>query len=1103
MKAGKCLFLLGLIALFWPFAVRSQVIVGTYHNDNSRSGLNANETILTTINVNKSQFGKLFSVTLDGAVYTQPLYVANVAVPGFGTRNVIYVATEHDTVYGIDADTGIILWNVSFINPSAGITTVSTPTSEGISTSGTADVPCGDISPEMGVTGTPVIDSSSGTLYVVALTKENGVFVQRLHALDIATGAEKFGGPIIIQASVPGTGLGSSNGTVQFDALHENQRPALLLSSGVLYIGYGSHCDIPSYHGWLLAYNPATLQQIGVFTSTPNGGKGGTWQSGGGIAADADGALYFTTGNGTFDVNTGGVDYANSYLKLRFSPPFTVLDYFTPYNQATLNIGNDLEPASSGVLVLPDQPGSNPHLLVGSGKQGVIFLMNRDGMGEFNSTTNLVVQQISGQLSGGMFSTPAAWQNNVYFGAATDYLKVFTLNNGLLSTTPASHAPTRFAWPGATPSVSANGTNNAIVWALQTDAFASNGPAVLHAYNATNLGTELYNSNQVLARDNPGMAVKFSVPTIVNGKVYTGANQQISGYGLLPPDYFWLGVSPSSQAVAGGGTATATYTVSVNAMTGSTATVNLNASNLPTGTSASFNPPSVTGSGTSILTVVTSSSTPSANYVLQINGASSTRKWTTTATLEVQDPLPSPWTQQDVGNVPAIGVATYSSSSNSFTVQGSGTIGGAVDAFHYMYQPWTGDGQVIALVSSHQNTGSYDKVGVMIRSALTSSSTHVSMFLTSGHGAIFESRSCTNCVSSVYTGPLVNAPYWVWLLRQGNTFSGYVSNDGVHWSFVGAATVSMGSSVYVGLAVSSNSKTLNTSTFSNVSVGTPSANVSLLGTPSLKTLAPGGNATYNVSVNSFAGFADQVALSASGLPNGVSASFNPSAVVGSGSSLLTLTSSSSIPTATSPVTITGTTSTLNYKTSVALMTGEQLPSSWADQDVGSVYSTGGATYNTSSGTFAVAASAADIGGSADAFHFAYQLFSGDGQLVAHVASQQTTNNWAKAGVMMRETLSGTSRHASMLITPGNGTVFERRTCTGCSPQNTSGPQVKAPYWVKIVRQGSTFSGYVSSDGANWILAGSASITMNSTVYIGLAVSSRSTSLNTSTFDNIQ
>lgn len=627
-KCSTFLLLVSWIATFWPATVYAQISVLTYHNDNSRSGLNANEALLTPSNVNMNEFGKLFSVPVDGKVHAQPLYVANVNVPGFGKRNVIYVATEHDSVYAIDADAGVIFWKASFINFSRSVTTVSS----------TTDLACGDISPEMGITGTPVIDSSTGSLYVVALTKENGIFVQRLHALDIATGAEKFGGPTVIQGVVPGTGLASVNGTVQFNPLYENQRAALLLSNGVIYIGYGSHCDLPPYHGWLFAYDAATLQQIGAFNSTADGGKGGIWQAGGGIAADASGVLFFVTGNGTFDVNTGGDDYANSYFKLQSLPRFAVEDYFTPYNESSLNLGNDQEPGSGGVLLLPDQAGSRPHLMIGSGKQGIIYLLDRDNMGEFDFTTNHVVQQISGQI-GPLFSTPATWQNNVYFGSAGDCLKDFTLSNGLLSSAPASHSLECFAWPGATPSISANGATNALVWALQTDAFRTNGPAVLHAYDATNLATEFYNSNQDLARDDPGAAVKFSVPTIANGKVYVGAQQQVSVFGLLQPlpvgggaASFNIIASPSSATVVAGQSANYKTTITPSGGPFNRA-VALTCSKVPATVSCAFSPPNVIPMYSSVNSILTITTTTAFSSSLNISTAGTRGRWPSWTTL--------------------------------------------------------------------------------------------------------------------------------------------------------------------------------------------------------------------------------------------------------------------------------------------------------------------------------------------------------------------------------------------------------------------------------------------------------------------------------------
>ena len=507
--------------------------VFTYHNDNARSGQNLQEIILTPANVNQAQFGRVFSCAVDGLVFAQPLYVANLAIPGTGTHNTVFVATEHDSVFALDADnsTCLQLWKTSFINPAAGITTVPSDDVEG-----------GNLSPEFGITGTPVIDPLSMTLYVVARTKENGTYVQRLHALDIGTGTDKFGGPVVIQASVPGTGDTSVGGTVSFDPLGENQRAALLLSNGVVYATFASIGDLDPYHGWLLGYNAATLQQAAVFNTTPDGAEGGIWQSGGGPSADSSGNIYAVVGNGTFDADAGGHDFGNSFLKLSTSTGgLNLVDFFTPYNQADLS-ANDYDVGSTDPLLLPDQTGTaHPHLVLGAGKDGNAYLVDRDNMGHFNATDNHQIVQTIIVSSAGVgtgfdsfvFSSPAVWQNNVYFAPNRDFLKVFQLSGGLLSNSPTSHSSATFGY-GATPSISANGSSNGIVWVLDSGGFRPRSPAILYAYDATDVSRELYNSTLAGDRDQGGLAVSFGVPTIANGKVYVGGQNQLTVYGLLP-----------------------------------------------------------------------------------------------------------------------------------------------------------------------------------------------------------------------------------------------------------------------------------------------------------------------------------------------------------------------------------------------------------------------------------------------------------------------------------------------------------------------------------------------------------------------------------------
>jgi len=506
--------------------VSSHAGVFMHHNDTSRTGLNSAETVLTTANVKSSSFGRLSSYQTDGIAHASPLYVRDVSIPGLGLRNVVYVATEHDSVYAFDADGGqsTPLWHVSFINPGAGITSVPNgDTGE-----------CCDITPEIGITGTPVIDVTTGTLYVVAKTKEGDtVYKHKLHALDLATGAEKFGGPVLIQANINGTGAGAKNGVVDLDPLHENQRTALVLLNGIVYFGFGSHGDYQPYHGWLLGYNATTLQKVLTYSSTRNGEGGGIWQSGAGLTVDAAGNFFFATGDGTFNGSSGGADFADSFLK--FSTSGTILDYFTPHDQGVLNTAN-LDLNAGGMILLPDQAGAHPHLLVSAGKNGTIYLVDRDAMSGYN-TTDKNVQTLpdifpNGTPLPGNYSSPAYFNGTVYFAPVADSLQAFKLTNGLLSTSPTSTSPQTYGYPGGAIAVSANGTSNGILWAVRKNGAAS---GILHAYDAANLATELYNSEQSGSRDTlAAPAAKFSIPLVVNGKVFVATESSLVVFGLLP-----------------------------------------------------------------------------------------------------------------------------------------------------------------------------------------------------------------------------------------------------------------------------------------------------------------------------------------------------------------------------------------------------------------------------------------------------------------------------------------------------------------------------------------------------------------------------------------
>jgi chitodextrinase len=501
-----------------------------YHNDNMRDGQDLNETVLTPANVNSTSFGKLTSYPLDGMTFASPLYVQNVNVPGQGFHNLVIVATEHDSVYAFDADgrSSTPIWHDSFINPSAGVTTV--PAADTGET--------GDIPNEIGITGTPVIDQATGTIYLVAKTKEvsggTTTYVQRLHALDLATGGEKFGGPVVIQASVSGTGNGSSGGTLTFNSLRQNQRAGALLANGIVYFGFSSHGDIEPFHGWVLGYNASTLQRVMVYCTTPNGDDGGVWMDGDGVATDSTGSLYFISGDGLMDANTGGGDYGDSFIRL--SPSGTVQDYFSPSVQSNLDSGN-LDLGAGGVLLLPDQPGAHPHEMVSAGKNGTVYLVDRDNMGHFNSSSDQDVQSLPNifpnnlGIEGGNFSSPVYWNGFVYFAPVAGPVQAFKLTNGLLSTSPTSKSAQTYDERGGTMSVSANGTNNGILWTLQTG--GTGVPGILHAYDATDLTKELYNSSQAGTRDALDEWDKFTVPVVANGEVFVTSTSQLTIYGLL------------------------------------------------------------------------------------------------------------------------------------------------------------------------------------------------------------------------------------------------------------------------------------------------------------------------------------------------------------------------------------------------------------------------------------------------------------------------------------------------------------------------------------------------------------------------------------------
>src|SRR6202163_1862240 len=481
----------------------------TSRGDISRSGVNTNETLLTPTNVSKNSFGRLFSVPVDYVVMAQPLYVPNVNIPGQGTHNVIYIVTQADSVYAIDADNGAQLWYASMLN-------VGGTTASGIY------LPCGHgpgLTQE-GITSTPVIDPATNTMYLVAKTRLNTTVRHHLHALDITTGYEQAGSPVLITA----TSTSNKGHVTVFKSLHQKNRPGLLLLHGVLYLGFGSNSCNDGATGWVLSYDAKNLSQLAVFNTSPDYGLASIWQSGVGLAADTDGYLFVETaeaGGDGFDVPNGGQTFCNSVLKL--SPNLTLADYFTPWSVAYLN-SHDLDLSSTGALILPDQDGPNPHELIASGKQGIAYVLNRDHLGMFSANDSQVLQEVTlepGVNNDVLFGSPAYWNNTVYFAPNASPLMAFPLSGGLLGTplkTSASYSGSH------SPSISANGTSNGVLWAITGQ---------LLAFDAVSLKL-LYTTGQAPnGRDTLPPVGHFVTQTVANGKVYVGTRNSLEAYGLF------------------------------------------------------------------------------------------------------------------------------------------------------------------------------------------------------------------------------------------------------------------------------------------------------------------------------------------------------------------------------------------------------------------------------------------------------------------------------------------------------------------------------------------------------------------------------------------
>ena len=511
-----------------PLSAEPSPDVLTYHNDNARTGQYLAESTLMPRSVTPSTFGRLFSREVDGQIYAQPLYMADVEIKDKGRHNVVFVVTQHDSLYALDADSAdgpnkAPLWQVSFIDPSNQITTVPN-----------GEINSADITPEIGICSTPVIDPYTRTIYVLSKVKEelNQItrYVQRLHAIDVSSGKDKYGSPVVIQAAVPGTGDGAIDGVVPFHTRRQFSRAAMLLVHGTLYLSFASHGDNGPYHGWVMAYEPQTLNQIARFNTSPNSSMSGLWSAGCGPAADDVGNLFFMTGNGHLTAQEGGKDFGDAFVKLSTAGGrLECTDWFSPFNQEQLE-KSDADLGSGACILLPDQPGPHPHLLIGAGKEGKAYLIDRDNMGRFDPKKDNVVQTLPGAAGGGSFDAPAYFNGAVYYMGAGDVLKAFPLKNGRLAKDPSSKSRQSYGFPGATPSISANGDKDGVVWTLQ-----NGNPPVLHAHDAADLSRELYNSGMNFDRDHiPSAGTKFSLPTVARGKVYVGSQKHLTAFGPLP-----------------------------------------------------------------------------------------------------------------------------------------------------------------------------------------------------------------------------------------------------------------------------------------------------------------------------------------------------------------------------------------------------------------------------------------------------------------------------------------------------------------------------------------------------------------------------------------
>jgi len=949
---------------FCTISANAQVDVLTQHNDLNRTGWNNQETQLNIKNVRAGGFGKLFTDSLDDKVFAQPLVASGISMPGVGTRNVVYVATTNNTVYAFDADSVRVsgaFWHVS-LTPSGTRPPRNTDLKPPL---------CGgaynDFSGNMGIVGTPVIDKTAGTLYVVSrsVTTDGVTYTQYLHALDIKTGAEKAGSPVTITAQVNGTGDGSVGGVIAFDPKKQNQRPGLLLSNGIVYIGWASHCDWDPYHGWIIGYDATTLQQKIVYNTTPGGGEGGIWMSGAGPAADASGNIYVTTGNGTVGVSGNPSDPTNrgeGVIKLTpTSSTLTVSSFFTPYNFSDLDAA-DLDFGSSNIILIP-----NTTLATCGSKEGRIYVLNRDNMGGVGTTSNNVIQAIDLGSSAHMRTALGYYKGTsnefVYTWPENALLKAFPVDRVAGKLNAAGTVSSGIQGPignsGAMISTSSNGAvdSTGIVWVSHSnncDANQTLCPGILRAINANDVTKELWNSS-MLVNDNVGTYSKFVCPTIANGKVYLPNNaKKLLVYGLTGGSIDTC----NGSNVALNKTATASSVRSVSNPASAALDGNLSTSWASISTNGEWIYTDLTAKYDLCRVILRWQTTAAVDYNIDVSDDAS--NWTTVVQVRGANP------------------ATLTSSIN---VHGSG---------RYVRMQGITPGTV------------------------------------GGFYALFEME--------VYgTATVTCAP--------PGGFSSTGQSDGselLNWQAVGNAT---------GYSIQ----------YRNVSV------------PDWTTINSNTNSVVLPALSCGYDYLYQVASTCTGGQQ----------------------SAYSTP--------------MGFSTPACPANCPPLPTRWSSADIGNVGVAGSACYLTQFLAYIVKGSGSDIGGTADAFRFAYFSVAGDDQIVARVSGQDATDPNNKAGIMIRENSSVGSRNAFIGITHSQGAVFQYRTTTnGTTTVNTvAGPKVG--YYVKLVKSGSNFAGYYSSNGTAWTQLGPVvNLGFGATTAVsgGYAVTSHSnTTLSTADFDN--